>query len=369
MKIGFDAKRIFNNFSGLGNYSREVLRLNLDNSKISNIKLFNSKFNKDFNLVSHNKLEIINPKFNFLNFFWRSFYLPFLIKKNDLDIYHGLTNEIPFFIKNSKTKYIVTIHDLIFLKCHKDYNFLDRLIYKFKTKISCKNADLIIAISKKTKADLVSYYNIKPSKIKIIYQTCDPIFKKKFEFHYIKNIVRKYDLPVKFLLYVGKISERKNLITVIKSIIKLKNEKLVIIGQSDKKYLKKCIKLIEDKKLTNRIKFLNIKSKKELAVIYQLSKVLIYVSYFEGFGLPIIEGINSKIPIIASNTDEIKEAGGKSIFYVNPGSVDEIRDKIKYINNNPILIQNQINCSTNFIKKFSEEIIQNQIYNTYKSLL
>ena len=237
MNIGFDAKRAFLNQSGLGNYSRTLIHSLLEYYRHIHLSLFTTSKKNDsfFASVSEQKnISIIGPK-KFLdkkvNFKWRSYGIASLLSKNKIDVYHGLSNELPFNIRAFKGKKIVTIHDLIFLRYPKLYPLFDRTIYNKKIKRSCENADVIIAPSKQTKNDILHFYSIKPDKIKVVYQSCNKVFYKETSQGQLENIRSKYKLPEKYLLYVGTIEERKNLLIIIKALTIVKSIPLVVIGK------------------------------------------------------------------------------------------------------------------------------------------
>ena len=165
IKIGFDAKRAFNNHSGLGVYSRELISAVQRLLPESMLILFSPKIKKDiFSITENSRLRIENSSLGFL---WRSCLIYFDIKKSNLNVYHGLAGELPFWIPKGVKK-IVTIHDVLFERFPDDYPWIDRKIYAWKAKYACKTADRIIAVSEATKRDLIDFYQINESKIKVI---------------------------------------------------------------------------------------------------------------------------------------------------------------------------------------------------------
>ena len=181
MKIGFDAKRAYQNLTGLGNYSRDLIENSINEFPKNNYVLFAPKdidsprlnfLSKHPNVSSIFPENQVNRTFKGL---WRTINMEKSIIKNNIDIYHGLSNEIPR-IKNKKIPYLVTIHDLIFKRFPRNYRTLDRKIYNIKYKYAVKHSDLVIAISEQTKKDIIEFYNIDPNKIKVIYQSCHKKF-------------------------------------------------------------------------------------------------------------------------------------------------------------------------------------------------
>lgn len=345
MRIGYDAKRFFNNKSGLGNYSRSLIKSILQQQKDIKVYLYTPNINEaiDTQFIENNSQVIIKSSTKKQKWFWRSFGIYTDINNDSISIYHGLSNELPFTIKKANCKSVVTIHDVIFKKYPKTYSFINRKIYDYKTKKSCQNADLIIAISENTKKDLVHYYKINPEKIKVIYNSCNDIFFQMQSKELVLKTISKLKLPQEFLLFVSTIEPRKNIELIIKAMALLPfSIPLVIVGK-EKKHKKELIKLIAELNLKNNIIWLhNISSSEELQAIYQAASLFIYPSLYEGFGLPIIEAALCKIPILASNSSSLPEAGGKNVLYFNPENENELATCIEHVLEMPIDIKNEM---------------------------
>ena len=361
MKIGIDAKRAFQNKSGLGNYSRDVI-YSLAKKEIIDMHLFTPEIKNDFFSPPKNA-KVYLPKIKLLKNFWRLFGVKKIIKKENIQIFHGLSNEIPIGL-NKNIKCIVTIHDVIFKKYPSFYNNFDRFIYSKKTKYACKKANRIISVSEQTKRDLISYFNINPEKIEVIYQSCHDAFKTDLK---NKNILKKYHLPDDFILYVGTIEERKNLLTILKTLKELPEYKLVIIGEG-KSYKKKCLRFISKYNLSNRVFFLQRLTIKEMAAIYQSANIMIYPSVFEGFGIPIIEALFSRVPVITSKGSCFSEAGGPHSKYIDPLSVFEMKEAIIEIQKSSEKRKFMIENGIQYAKKFTDEKIAKNLTSIYNKI-
>ncbi|MCZ8091742.1 glycosyltransferase family 1 protein [Flavobacterium sp.] len=366
MKIGFDAKRFFHNKTGLGNYSRSLVKLLSDAYPDNDYFLFNPKKSREFSINNYSSKVIeVNPNnylFKKINSLWRLFFISNTVKNYNIEIYHGLSGELPIGLSD-KIKKIVTIHDLIFIRYPKLYNFFDRKIYYWKFKYAAKKADLIIAISEQTKKDIVEFLMINPNKIKVIYQGCQDVFKKKYTLEEKNQVIKKYGLPAKFILNVGTIEERKNLFSVVKSIKDI-DIPLVIIGKKTS-YYNEIHQYIIDYKMENRVIHLSELDNIELAIIYQLATIFVYPSIFEGFGIPIIEALYSKTPVITSNSGVFPEAGGPHSIYINPTNIDELKEKIILLLNNENLRNEVTDKGFEFVQKFNDERVANSINSLY----
>ena len=365
MKIGFDAKRAFHNVTGLGNYSRSVIESISEIRKNDELYLMTPKINHNNFFVKNKNIHIITPGRFTNKSYWRFIGINRKIKKLKLDVYHGLSNEIPYGIN---TKSIVTIHDLLFLKYPNFYNYVDRKIYHIKSQLACENANYIIATSKQTKADIINFFNINENKIKIIYQSCHQAFIMHSE-NFILNKEIKTHLINPFILYVGSIEERKNLLFLLKALQHTKKEiRLICVGKKGK-YFNKINSFISKNKLTNRVVFLNIQDVNTLAILYRKSRGLVYPSINEGFGIPIVEGMYSKIPVITSNQPIFKEVGGQNSYYFETGNLDSLIENINEIWTDSPNKTKRIEANFKYVQKFNAKTQATQIIDLYKNLI
>jgi glycosyltransferase involved in cell wall biosynthesis len=346
MNIGFDAKRAFENSTGLGHYSRTLITDLANFSKENNYWLFTPKKTKLFSPTQAN-ITIVTPEkylHKKLKAVWRSNWIKQDIKTNDIDIYHGLSHEIPVNIQHTKVKTIVTIHDLIFEKYLEQFSAIDRLIYRKKFTNACKNANAIIAISEQTKQDIIELYKIAPEKIKVCYQSCNDIFRYEVSDNEKEKIRTTYNLPQQYFLSVGSIIERKNLLNLVKAMAANKEKldiPLIVIGGGKGHYYKEIKQFIAQNGLEKIVIFLNeneaIKNTKgfrtsaDFPAIYQMATAMLYPSFYEGFGIPVLEALSCNLPVITSNVSCLPETGGKAALYVNPNSVDEIANAMLQI--------------------------------------
>ncbi len=370
MRIGFDAKRLFHNHTGLGNYSRDLVRIMNNYYPDNQYFLFNPKKDKKnrFQLLA-TTFEILPTGFfsKLFPFWWRSFGIKKDIKNQKLDVFHGLSGELPFGIKKTGIKSIVTVHDLIFVRYPELYKWLDRNIYVKKHTQACHDADIVVAISEQTKRDLVEFLKIDESKIKVIYQGCNEVFKKEQTSDFIDQTIKKYQLPNHFLLYVGSLIKRKNALSAVKAVEKT-GDHLVIVGDG-RDYRQKVEAYVNEHQLNDKIHFLKDLTLEEIAVLYKKSEIFIYPSSFEGFGIPIIEALFSRTPVITGTGSCFSEAGGPYSNYIHPDDINSIALAINEIKNNSPLRKEMIENGYKYVQQFNDEIIAKNWNSLYKSLL
>ena len=365
MKIAFDGKRFFNNSSGLGNYSRDLVRILGTYFPENQYVLFNKN-------QSEKGKEILSlPNVSFLETSKGNFSRQFKMGKDaqqiNADIFHGLSGELPLEWTEKPIKKIVTIHDLIFMRFPQYYSFFDRKIHFWKFKKAAEQADLIIAISEQTKQDIIHYLKVPESKIKVIYQGCHKAFKENQSAQFLNSIKEKFNLPERFILNVGTIEERKNLLNIVKA-IQGTEIPLVVIGKKTK-YYKKVQNFIDKNALQRQVLFLENVSMEELAAIYKLADIFVYPSFFEGFGIPIIEALFSKTPVITSNLSCLPEAGGEDSVYINPHHFEDIKAKILFLWNNESERNRRAAKSLEFVQKFNDKEIGKNLLSVYQEVI
>ncbi|HEX8059650.1 MAG TPA: glycosyltransferase family 1 protein [Cyclobacteriaceae bacterium] len=361
MRIGFDAKRVFNNFTGLGNYSRFVIDGLTEFYPDNQYFLYTPKIRQHPEVQKYLDLDITQPEKGKIGSLWRTFSIADSIRKDKLDVYHGLSNELPL-RKPAGTGMVVTVHDLIFMRFPEYYGIIDVNIYKWKLKKACESADVIVAVSRQTANDLVEFLHVDEKKLRVVYQGCHPQFYKKAD---AEEVLKKYSLPDEYLLFVGTLEKRKNAGLILKALSKLKkNIPIVLVGKPTK-YIADLEGIIKEHNLRDRVKFIHNAAFADLPAIYQASSLFIYPSVFEGFGIPIVEAIASGVPVITSNGSCFSEAGGPDCIYVNPSNSGELADAITMVLDNEGLRTTMTDASRNYINRFAPSVIAGELMKVY----
>lgn len=368
MRIGFDAKRYYLNSTGLGNYSRDLIRM-LEtyfpeheyykytpkipqqlrhNSNLINVKLPNTRLHKMFPSL------------------WRNSGIVRDLRRDNIELFHGLSGEIPSGILQSGIKSCVTVHDLIFLRYPEWYKPIDRILYDRKFRYAANNADKVIAISQQTKNDIMGYYGVSADKIAVIYQGCHPAFKQKRSTLEKEALRQKYNLPSQFILNVGSIEPRKNALQLVKAVENL-DIPLVLIGK-ETPYAATIKAYIQSKGLSHRIFILQGFTMDELATIYSMAEIFVYPSLFEGFGIPIIEALYSGTPVITNRSGVFPEAGGPFSYYVDPQNTEEMAYAIESVLDNTSMREQMVQKGLEYVSRFDDATIASQMMDFYLSM-
>lgn len=342
MQIGFDAKRYFNNKSGLGNYSRGVVNNLAATYPQHTFQLFTKNLFDD-NLPQGNMHQVCPQNKSLL---WRQFGIAKRCKEIGIDVFHGLSNEIPFGFLKQGIKSVVTIHDVIFKKFPMHYKWADRMLYDFKTKYALKNANKIIAISEAVKADLIKYYKADKTKIEVVYQFLEPEF-----YAPIENSSLIHSFP--YFVYISSFQQRKNHLALLDAYAKIHkqvDQALVLVGMMGEMY-EEALSFVEKNGLQNKVYFhLNVPVSDKINLIKNASG-FVYPSLDEGFGIPLAEAAVLNVPLAVSNIPIFREIAGKAALYFHPNNANEIASTLlqlalpetkKLFYDNKVIITNKV---------------------------
>jgi len=338
MKIAFDAKRYFHNQRGLGNYSRDVVRLM-------------RTYAPDWQLELVDKSGLA-----------RSF-----MRVPVCDIYHGLSGELPFGIGRSSCKSVVTMHDAIFIRYPYLYSPTYRWLFTQKVKYACQVADCIIAISEQTKRDMVDYFHADERKIQVVYQGCSNLFRQPVSEEQIQVVREKLNLPEVYLLDVGAIEPRKNLHNLIRAMASKHIDLPLVAMGGHSKYADEAAILAKQLGVTlllrHQVPFA------DFPAIYKGALALCYPSVFEGFGIPILEAMCVDTPVLTSTGSCFAETGGDAALYANPLDVEQIGEQLSRIINDNHLREEMVAKGKVQAERFSDQAVAKHLRQVYQSVL
>ena len=372
LHIGFDAKRIVRNGTGLGAYSRTLvndlaqypLQLSLyapdkgrDDLRSQIIQRPNVAF------------KYANKPWPFGKAYWRSRGIVNDLQRDGVQLYHGLSGELPSGIRNSGIPSVVTIHDLIFLRHPEFYNPIDVKLYTWKFRRTLREATHIIAISECTKRDIIHYGQVPEDKISLIYQSCAQRFGAEPDPVVQQQVAQQYQLPERYILNVGSIESRKNVLQAVQSLLYIPADiSLVIIGRPTP-YTHKVMAYAQRHNLQHRVKVLHGVPDEHLPAIYSMAEVFVYPSVYEGFGIPIIEAIRCGLPVVGCSGSCLEEAGGPDNIYVAPGDVLGMANAIRRSLADADHRDERIQRSQAYIQRFAGTDVAGQVYQLYHQIL
>lgn len=376
MIIGFDAKRIVSNSTGLGSYARTLINsmsaLAKDKHQLWLYAPNSGSDNLRMQVEENDTVRYVYPRkarSGIARAYWRAHGIVRELKADGVEIYHGLTGELPFGIKKSGIPSVVTIHDLIFMRHPEYYNPIDVRLYTMKFHRTCKEADRIIAISECTKRDIMQLGGVSEDKIDVIYQSTGSQFLRKVSDSEMQTVHADYDLPARFILNVGTVEQRKNALLAVKALRHLPEDiSLVIVGRHTP-YTEKIKKYISEHNMQQRVRLLNHVPYDHLPVIYQAAEAFVYPSRYEGFGIPIIEAIQSGLPVVACTGSCLEEAGGPHSLYVDPDDEVSLATALQQSLIGAANRDIRINQSRDYIRRFEGNDVASQVMKIYDKVV
>ena len=309
------------------------------------------------------KYSLINGKF-----LWSQIYLPlYLYNQKNIDVYFSPAHYLPRFCPVPQ---VVTIHDLAYLYYPKDFTKKDLWQLKNWTDFSIKKAKQIIAVSKTTKKDIVKNYYVDEGKVSVIYNGFEKISQNS------KLKSQKYNSKVKskepFILFVGTLQPRKNLIVLIEAFDKFlqinKDFKLIIVGKKGWLY-ENIFEKVKMMKLEKKVIFTDHVEDIELVWFYKNAFCLVLPSFYEGFGIPVLEAMNFDCPVVASFSSSLPEIGADASLYFDPKNPDDLLEKLKSLKENQELRKELITKGRQRIKDFSWEKCAEETLDVLRSVL
>jgi len=373
MKIGINARQIQNRHTGPENYMLNLI-LNLKRiDKNNEYVLFfgkdrpvpeailNAGFDYDISrMPTHNQL---------LKILWAHLYLPNRIRAHRIDLFHEPSFVAPVFKRCPMVTTVYDIAHLYFPFCYtrRTRAYLNRLLPR-----SIRQSDLLIAISESTKNDIIDHFGIPPEKVHVVHGGVDPVYRTIEDEERLEEVRKAYRIKGDFILTVGGITPRKNLIRLIRAFKMLRDDRkidcqLVIVGKKGWLY-EGVFKEAAASGLEDSIIFCDYIPKDHLLYLYNAAAVFAYPSLYEGFGLPILEAMACGCPVVASNRSSMPEVCGKAALLIDPEDVEGLSEALfKAVTDSP-LREDLIKEGYKQVEKFSWERAADKTLAVYKRL-
>ena len=375
--IGLDAKRIVRNGTGLGSYGRTLVR---DLAAIDglNLRLYAPDAGRD-DLRSQVTGTFCYPEgFQPLGkSYWRTRGIVSQLVRDGVQVYHGLSGELPIGLQKAGIRSVVTIHDLIFMRHPEWYSAADVKIYTQKFRHAIEEADRIVAISECTRRDICELGDTGPEKVELIYQSCSPRFSTMTVGSVPDDAAMKliwyvhdyYGLPDRYILSVGTIEERKNALLALKALHYLPDDlSLVLVGRSTD-YVQRLWEYAQENGLGDRLVMLHDVTDDHLPPIYRLAEAFVYPSRYEGFGIPIIEAIRMGLPVVACTGSCLEEAGGPHSLYVSPDDERAMAAAVGQVLCGEEDREQRIEQSQKYIQRFENTGAAQRFADLYRNLI
>ena len=375
IKIGLDAKRIVRNGTGLGSYGRTLAN---DLAAIDGLDLLlyaPDKGREDLRgqVPERQNLHYRYPNglysLSFCKSVWRTRGIAAQAQKDGVQIFHGLSGELPVGIRKRGVKTVVTIHDLIFMRHPEYYNSIDVKIYTRKFRHALREADRIVAISECTKRDICELGGVEADRVDVIYQSCAKRFSDIPTDRGLWQVRNKYGLPDRYILNVGSIEQRKNVLLAVKALHRLPDDVALVIVGRHTPYADEVGQYVKENGLCGRVLMLNDVPDEDLPALYRMADAFVYPSRYEGFGIPIIEAIRLGLPVVACTGSCLEEAGGPDSLFVGPDDDEAMAHAISQVLYGAEGRERRIELSQAYVERFENTGAAQRFANLYREIL
>ena len=371
MVIGYDAKRAFCNRTGLGNYSRGVIAgvLRAARDKGTRAMLYTPRtdpaFANYFDDVPQAEVRMPQGLWRCMPNLWRSLAPAQHVHLADVQLYHGLSHELPLFLPADVRK-VVTMHDLIVRRYPHYFSLFDRIVHRIKQRHACRVADIVLAISEQTKRDLIDLMHVPEEKIRVLYQSCEPQFWQPVNDAQVDAVREKYGLPRRYIVSIGTVEERKNQFCAIEAMKHLPDDvALIIVGRPRGAYGRRVAVAADGR----RVRLLSGVAFADFPALYAGAVASVYMSRFEGFGIPVLESLCCDCPVVTSNVSSMPEAGGDAALYATPDDHAVVAAHLLHLLDDDAFRQECIKKGRTWRIRFSPEVLAQQMLEHYKELL
>lgn len=361
MNLIIDGRIINHNLTGIGRYTYELVK-GLMLKKDVCIKLLTNNKKETEKLFDQNeKLAFISIKSKFLSPL-EIIEIPLKINKYKKEYIYFT----PSFCSNPfiKLKSFMTIHDINHIALPQYYSKFHQLYYNFIVKPSALKCNNIFTVSKFSKNEIYKWLNCQEDKIIVTYNGIDEKFKIINDIKIFTKVKLKYRLPEKFILYIGNLKLHKNVSTIIRAIKNVKKGfKLVINGQPNQELLK----IIINNGIRDRIEFVGYIDEEDLPVIYNLAEAFVFISLYEGFGLPVIEAMACGCPTIISNLGALPEIANKASIIIDAEDYNILSREINNLIENKEIKEELINKGLINAERFNWGEMIDQTYSVIRN--
>jgi glycosyltransferase involved in cell wall biosynthesis len=267
---------------------------------------------------------------------------------------------------------VVTFHDMTFFLYPELHTRAKRLFFPLAIRASARRADALIAVSESTRQDVIRGLGISPEKILTTQSGVDPVFRPINDTVAKGKIAEKYDLPERFILYVGLIEPRKNLPMLISAFKRLidsgEDYKLVLVGRYGWMY-EELLKQINNLDLEGMIHFTGYVSQEDLPLVYNLSSLFVYPTIYEGFGLPVLEAMACGVPVITTDVSSLPEIVGEAGMLVPVNDVKALYGAMIEVLRDEDLRRKMINKGIQRAAKFTWEQTAKLTFQVYQQVM
>ncbi len=356
MRIGIDAREIGDKPTGVGRYLSNILYHWIKESPHHHYYLYFKNISSNIELLNFpNVIKKLIPS-NILSFnmYWQQIQLPPQIKKDNIDIFFSASYSIPL---RCNVKRAVTIHDISFEAHPEWFRPKERFSRRFLTKKSAQATDIIFTVSQFSKSEIIKYYGILGEKIVVVPNGVDKNFQPVKNEQSIEKFQNKHNITGRTILYAGSIFNRRRLPLLMEAFKRLskdyKDVQLLIVGENRTCPYQNLPALAHKLGISNKTHFFNFVDEHTLLLLYNVADIFVYLSEYEGFGIPVLEALACGTPAVSSDNSALKEIFPSAALLIAKNEVEELYKAVSQLLNDPQLCSELVENSKKLLQKYS----------------
>ena len=373
--IGFDARYAGSGNTTLSSYARLIIEAMAEacpRRGYFRLYITDNDHHAEYEaLTKRHNVESMQPDgalWRRLPWLWRQWPIGRDMKRGDVDLYHSLTEELPFGLERRNIRTVVTIHSLDFLSPYSFTNPLTSALRRLRVTSSLHRADRIVAVSESLKADIVDKFGIDADKIDVIYRGCHPRFAEPITADDRARVKERYSLPAHYLLTSGRQVSRRNTSPIVEALPLLPDDLHLVILSPATPQAERLMRRARSLGIGHRLHLIDNAAEEDIAPIYSLAEIYVLPSRYEGFATTIVEALTAGVPVIAARGTSLEEAGGPHSIYIDPSDPAALAESVTMILDDGELRQAMIAHGHEFTSRFRPEVAAYNILNCYRRI-
>ena len=368
MQVGFDGTPLMGQRAGIGNYTANLLAALLRHNPTANYYLYSNCPLRSLEPALQRAIQVPGY-FPHSRWLWMQFILPRLIERTQPDVCHYTNASAPW---RQTRPFVLTIHDAsLFL--YRQYHPWSRLLaIRALLPSLARRAAAIITVSEHARADLARTLALPADKIQVIYEAPPPDFAPVTDSQYLARLRQRYNLPEKYLFYLGTLEPRKNLNRLIEAVRRLHRHgccvPLVLAGPHGWR-MDSFDQEIDRLTAESVVQYLGYIPAEDLPGLYTLATVFAFPSLYEGFGLPPLEAMVCGTPVLTSQGSAMAEVGGEAVYLVNPYDIEELTQGLHHLLTDAPLREELSQRGKQHVRQFSWEQAAKETMAVYQQVL
>lgn len=371
--IGFDARYAVTDREEYGSYCRLVIEaMAKATSRYGYYRAYTAPYNHHAiyeRIEQLHNVETMEPDgrlWHKMRFAWRLWGVTNDLRNGDVELFHGLTEFIPFGLQQRNIRSVVTIHNMAFLHDRSLTNSIDNIIKRLYISQLLHRVDRIVAVSECVKRDIVGQFIIDPDKVDVVYSGVAQNFMLVVNDTVKCEVRERYSIPERYILSVGRQLERRNMLSVIKLLPLLDHELHYVIVGGATAYTQRLLRTAKELGVSDRVHILHDVAEGDMPAIYQGATMLLNLSSYEGYASSVAEAMASGTPVITIRGSSMEEIAESAAIYVDVANRDELVASIRKVLDDEEACAEMIRVGRRLASRFRAEVVAYNLLNCYR---